>query len=150
MLRNTMQLLPEDYTRARLALCWPWTSPLQEEKGYVSLSARYHSPTLTCDRAVQSRKNLCEHLRATEEAEKGSLQTRERPTVFAETGEVHVPGSTVQRHCKCCANAAPLREFLSWGWPQVICWSCSSHPLAHISLSTAPTTPMFSFYHSGS
>lgn len=101
-----MQLLPEGHTRARLALCWPWTSPLQEEKGCVGFSSGYHSPTLTYERAVKSKKSLCDPLRSTEEKEKGSLQTLESPAVSAETGEVHVPGSTIGRACKCCANAA--------------------------------------------
>lgn len=56
----------------------------------MGLSAGYHSPTLTYGRAMQSRKSLCEPLRSTKEAEKGSLQTLESPTVFAETGEVQV------------------------------------------------------------
>lgn len=56
----------------------------------MGLSAGYHSPTLTYERAVQSRKSLCEPLRSTKEAEKGSLQTLESPTVFAEIGEVQV------------------------------------------------------------
>lgn len=101
-----MQLPPEGHARARLALCWPWTSPLQEEKACVGLGSGYHGPTLTYERAVQSRKSLCDPLRSTEEKEKGSLQTLGSPTVLAETGEVHVLGSTVGRHCKCCANAA--------------------------------------------
>lgn len=37
----------------------------------------------TCERAVQGRKSLCEPLRVIQEAEKGSLQTLESPTVFA-------------------------------------------------------------------
>lgn len=113
----------------------------------MGLSSGYHSPALTYERAVQSRKSLCEPLRSTEETEKGSLQTMESPTVCAETGEVHVPGSTVGSHCKGCTNAAFFSRVSPVGLASNDLLELLFTP-THLSHSTAHTTPMFSFYHS--